>query len=264
MKTAILNLKILSYLFILSIIVVYSTSLHSQVRIIKVDPFTDEVTIHNYNPTSVDISGYWFCTKRTYAPLNTATIIDGSLNLDGGANIILIVNTSSGLDNVASDLSIYHTPSFGLATNMVDFMQYGNSFSGINGRENEAVSQGFWAASTFISGDPAPWSFNGDNTQYGVEYWSSTALGINDEFLNEVLSIYPNPVKDYLKIDKMVDVNLFQASIFDYRGRLVKLIDLSNNSNNYQISIKNLYHGLFILKLIDNDGRILTRKFIKE
>lgn len=264
MKTNALSIKKPIFTSLLLVILINCSNLYSQIRIINVDPFTDQVTIHNHNPTGVDLSGYYFCTKRTYAPLNTATIVSGSLNLAGRSDVTLVVNTASGLDNSASDLSIYHTPVFGESTNMVDFVQYGNSFSGLSGREDEAVSQSFWAAGTFILGDPAPWSYNGDHTQYGVEFWSSSTLNVNDEFLNSALSVYPNPVNIELKIKKVQNVNLNEAEIFDITGRHIRTIDLTQNVSEKTISLNSIFKGIYFIRITDFEGGIVAKKFIKK
>jgi len=264
MKTILLSLKNLFFFFVLSFVILHSNTINSQIRLVKVEPSTTQATIRNFGTSMVDISGYWFCTKRTYGSLASATIINGSLDLAAGEEIILVVNTASGLSSVASDLSIYITNVFGVATNMVDFMQYGDSFSGASGRENEAVSQGFWTAGDFILGDPAPWSYIGNGTQNGVTFWASTTLGINDEFLNAALSIYPNPATETLKIKKLQNIDLKNASIFDISGRLISSIDLTQTISEKRIALNNITKGIYFIRITDDQGGIIARKFIKE
>ena len=265
MKTTALSIKKSIFTSLLLAIFICGTSLYSQIRIFKVDPSNDQVTLHNFGGSMVNISSYYFCTQRTYAALNTATIINGSLNLGAGADVTLIVNTASGLSTVSSDLSIYHTRSFGVATNMVDFMQYGDSFSGLNGRENEAVSQGLWSTGTFILGDPAPWSYTGnDGSQNGVNFWTSSTLSVRDELLNSALLVYPNPVNVDLKIKKKENVNLFDATIFDLTGRPIRTIDLTQTISEKIISLNRMSSGIYFIKISDDQGGIVAKKFIKE
>ena len=263
MKTITSSLKNLGFIIILCL-TFYTYNANAQIRLVKVEPSTTQATIRNFGTSMVDISGYWFCTKRTYGPLASATIINGSLDLAAGEEIILVVNTASGLSSVASDLSIYITNIFGLATNMVDFMQYGDSFSGASGRENEAVSQDFWTAGTFILGDPAPWSYTGNGTQNGVNFWGSTPLGINDEILNAALSIYPNPATETLKIKKLQHINLKNATIFDISGRLISSIDLTQTISEKRIALNSITKGIYFIRITDDQGGIIARKFIKE
>lgn len=243
-------------------LVLNSLLIYGQIRMVNVDPFDDEVTIKNFGSSTVDISGYWFCTKITYGSLATATLLSGSLNLAPNAEVTLVVNTVAGLDNVASDLSIYFQTPFFTATNMVDFMQYGNSFPAGLGREAEAVSQGLWTAGTFIVGDPAPWDYTGNGTQNGVDFWTSETLSTNDEFLNNALAIYPNPVNETLSIKKLQQVQLKNAAFYDITGREItskNLVDALTED----ISLKNLNSGIYTLRLSDTEGRTLIRKLIK-
>lgn len=264
MKTSALSVKKSIFTSLFLAILISCSNLHSQIRITKVDPSNDQVTIHNFGTTMVPLSGYWFCTKRTYAAFAGITPVNGSLNLAAGADVTLVVNTASGLSTVSSDLSIYHTPSFGIATNMVDFMQYGDSFSGLDGRENEAVSQGLWSAGTFILGDPAPWSYIGDGSQNGVNFWTSSTLSVRDELLNSALSIYPNPVNVDLKIKKIENVNLYDATIFDITGRQIRTIDLTQTISEKTISLNRMSSGIYFIKISDDQGGIVAKKFIKE
>ena len=263
MKTTALSIKKSIFTSVLFAIFICYTSLYSQIRIIKVDPFTDEVTIQNFGGSMVNISSYHFCTQRTYAALNIATIINGSLNLGAGADVTLIVNTASGLSTVSSDLSIYHTPSFGVATNMVDFMQYGASFPGLAGRENEAVSQGLWAAGTFIGGEPSVYFYNGNGTENGVGQWGTT-LGLNDEFLSASLSVYPNPANTFLNIKKLQNINLNKAVIYDITGRLLSAIDLRETISEKIIQLDKISKGIYFIRISDDQGGIVAKRFIKE
>ena len=262
MKTTLLKKSI--HLLLFSLLLLITTNIYSQIRLTSVDPFTDQVTIHNFGATMVPIGGYWFCTKRTYGALATATNISGSLDLAAGADVTLVVNTGSGLDNVSSDLSIYTTNVFGVATNMVDFMQYGAAFPNLSGRENEAVSQGYWVAGTFILGDPAPWSYTGDGTQNGVNFWGSTPLGINDEILNASLSVYPNPSNNVLNIKKLQNIDLNEAVIYDVTGRLLSAIDLSQTISEKTIDLNKISKGIYFIRISDDQGVVLAKRFIKE
>lgn len=268
MKTSAHSVKKLIFTSFFLAILISCSNLYSQIRITKVDPSNDEVTIHNFGTTMVPLSGYWFCTKRSYVAFAGITPVNGSLNLDAGADVTLVVNTASGLSTVSSDLSIYHTPSFGVATNMVDFMQYGDSFPDSvgekAGRESEAVSQGLWTAGTFILGDPSPWSYIGDGSQNGVNFWTSSTLSVRDEFLNSALSLYPNPVNIELKIKKIENVNLFDATIFDITGRQIRTIDLTQNVSEKTISLNRMSSGVYFIKISDDQGGIVAKKFIKE
>ena len=236
----------------------------SQIRITKVDPFTEQVTIHNFNSTGMtNIATYWFCTKRNYAPLNTATIISGSLALNAGADVVIVVNTAVQLDNVSSDLSIYLNSAFSNPANMVDFMKYGNSFPGTAGREDEAVAQGLWAAGTFILGDPAPWSYIGDGNQNGVNFWTSSTLSLENEQLRASLLIFPIPVSSTLTIKKLATVDLKALSIYDSRGLKIYSEALDGLNSDKNISLENFAKGIYFIRISDSKGGLISKKILK-
>ena len=268
MKTSALSVKKLIFTSLFLAFLISCSNLYSQIRITKVDPSNDEVTLHNFGTTMVPLSSYWFCTKRTYAAFAGITPVNGSLNLVAGADVTMVVNTASGLSTVSSDLSIYHTPSFGVATNMVDFVQYGDSFPDSvgekAGRESEAVSQGLWTVGTFILGDPSPWIYTGDGSENGVDFWTSSTLSVNDEVLNSALSVYPNPVNVDLKIKKIENVNLFAATIFDLTGRPIRTIDLTQTVSEKTISLNRMSSGIYFIKISDDQGGIVAKRFIKK
>ena len=265
MKTSTSLIKKFGYIALICILFnIYDAS--SQIRITQVDPFSNQITIHNFGTTMEPLGGYWFCTRISYAQFSPDNVVSGSLNLAAGADVTIVVNTTAGLNNGASDLSIYINGSdFSNAASMVDFMQYGDDFPAGFGREDEAVSQGLWTAGDFILGDPAPWAYTGsDGTQNGVTFWTSATLSINDEQFASEVSLYPNPVIESLNVRELQQVDLKNASIFDMTGRMVGLTDLNNNLMEKIIDLRNIQSGLYVLKLTDIQGRVLTKKFVKE
>jgi len=139
------------------------------IRIISVDPLTDEISITNYGGTTVDISSYRFCSLFAYTNLGISaatTLISGTYNLPPGDTVVM---TGFALNNIGADLGLYlPTGSFASASVMVDFTQWG---SGGNGRESVAVAKGIWNTGGFVSGTP-PFVYTGDGVQNGVGFWS--------------------------------------------------------------------------------------------
>ena len=156
--------KLIALFALISVI----TSIKSQIRITMINPATNTITFHNYGSTTVNISSYWSCHQFSYWQLSQATIQSGSLNLAPNADVTL--TAASSLNNSASDYGIYNSPSFGSASAMIDFTQWG---SGGNGRENVAVAKGIWDAGTFIGFGESIY-YIGDGNQNKVAYWSTT------------------------------------------------------------------------------------------
>jgi hypothetical protein len=79
-----------------------------------------------------------------------------------------------------------------------------------------------------------------------------------DEFINESITIYPNPATDILKIESS-SVAIDKIRIYDLRGRLVEKYDGVKN----QMDVSHLQQGVFIIEIETAEG-ILRRKLIKK
>ena len=83
----------------------------------------------------------------------------------------------------------------------------------------------------------------------------TSTLG-RDEFTKVQLSIYPNPVADYLNIsteDEIVD-----TVVYDVTGRTINA-----RLNNNQIDVSNFAKGFYIVNIV-TDKANYTHKFIKK
>ncbi|NRB59651.1 MAG: VCBS repeat-containing protein [Winogradskyella sp.] len=83
-------------------------------------------------------------------------------------------------------------------------------------------------------------------------------LSLEDQSLTDI-SIFPNPAKDILTISTVVDLNQRIATVFDVTGKKVLNQRLMTN----QVDVSTLQNGVYFLR-IENEGRSITRKFIKE
>jgi len=72
------------------------------------------------------------------------------------------------------------------------------------------------------------------------------------------LKIYPNPVRDELRIDGG-ELRIYKVEILDFSGKTL----LSQKYNLSQIKVKDLPQGIYFLKLKTDKGTV-TEKFIKE
>ena len=166
------------------------------VRIVEVNATNGEVTLKNFGDADADISGYFFCSERTYVAFSETTNNGSDFTLTPDEEIRFTISVNSE----ASDVAIYNTNgSFASASALVDFMQYGGSFSGTSGREDVAVEKGIWTAGDFVEGG-SPFTYDGDGTSNGVTNWSGEELGIGDGESNvRILSVDPANDKVVLK-----------------------------------------------------------------
>jgi len=172
-------IEVLKKLLLYIIILVFHHDIIGQIRLLEVDPTDDRITIKNFGASTVNISSYWLCALHSrYNTLNTTTIISGNLILAAGCTVT--VTWAGKLEDVASDLGIYLNSSFTSQTSMVDFIQWGASFSGTSGREDVAVAKDIWTVGEFISGN-APFNYIGDGIQNGLNNWIACVTPVIDQ-----------------------------------------------------------------------------------
>lgn len=147
---------------LLALVLMCFSSLSAQVRIAKLDPATNSVTLKNYGNTNVPISGYWFCNFPAYGQVSSMTSV---ASLDPGEE----VNIPSSVNFAVADgeFGLYNTNSFGSSTAMEDYMQWGSAG---HQRESVAVAKGIWTAGTFVD-LAAPFAYSGSGTENGAEQW---------------------------------------------------------------------------------------------
>lgn len=252
MKT---KLRIKSLPLLLTILL-FSIQAEAQIRLVEVDPATNNVKIHNYGASTVDLTNYWFCSQIVYGRLGLMTVVSGSLNLAPSQDVV--VTSSVNLD-VAADLGLYSSSSFGSTTAMTDFTQWGGSFPFPAGRENVAVAKGIWTTGTFVN-VAAPYQYNGDGGQNGFQFWQ-TLLGVEDFKMGSNFNLYPNPSHTHLSIAFRYEIPNVAIEVYDMLGKKVWTQNLSYNKLT-SINISNLDSGLYLIK-VSYDGKSETKQFIK-
>jgi len=98
-----------------------------------------------------------------------------------------------------------------------------------------------------------------DTSDIYIEDINDCELGIDNAELSSKINIYPNPVKNILKIDNSNNYKISSIKIYDVLGRLV----LSENENFRQVDVSNLASGLLFVYIETNEG-VFTKKIIKE
>ena len=86
------------------------------------------------------------------------------------------------------------------------------------------------------------------------------SLSVIDTEIDNEISIYPNPTKNWLNIksDALTDAKL---SIYDINGRLVITQNLEGNLN--ALNVEQLQSGTYIIKIEDHN-KVQTKRFIKQ
>jgi hypothetical protein len=90
--------------------------------------------------------------------------------------------------------------------------------------------------------------------------YNNVTLSISDkEILNNDFILYPNPTHGTVKIDSKEKV--IEAGVFDIKGTLVSFQSIGNNQ---QIELGNLISGTYILKIITEDRKTISKQIIKK
>ena len=76
-------------------------------------------------------------------------------------------------------------------------------------------------------------------------------------------SVYPNPVKDDLYISKISELNSFNITIFNIKGKHVLSLK-SSDLNAESFNVEKLSKGLYFVLFEDKKGRFAMKKFIKK
>lgn len=171
-------------LFFLAILA--TTITHAQLKLTYVDPVLKELKVKNFGSPSVDISTYRLCSSFVYKTLNQTgiNILAGDFNLSPNEEVYFSwTDAGNGFTTAMDDMGIYlPSGSFGSAASMVDFVEWGASGQG---RENVAITAGYWAANTFLVGD-GPFEYIGNGNVSGVEQWSEVIAGTTPVVINEL------------------------------------------------------------------------------
>lgn len=97
------------------------------------------------------------------------------------------------------------------------------------------------------------------NVTSDIRYvWNTGILASNEVQKPKIVQLYPNPVKDILSLKS--GQKFLKYAIYDGAGNLVEQNELNNN----QINVSKFSTGMYYLKLLQTDGKIIFEQFIKE
>lgn len=114
-----------------------------------------------------------------------------------------------------------------------------------------------------LGNSPHNLSSNGNNDCFIIKYdsngllWERAPLSIQNNKQIRPIKIFPNPVTDIINIH--TEHSIDKAELFNLNG---EKIDLSFQNNEIEVSL--LSKGIYVLRLIDINGKIYSSKFIKK
>lgn len=92
---------------------------------------------------------------------------------------------------------------------------------------------------------------------------SECSLSVDDHFLSNNISIYPNPTKSTLFIENPTGISLNGGFIYDISGRLITKINSNLDNSLIAINVNVFSSGVYFLK-INSESASATFKFIVE
>lgn len=129
----------------------------------------------------------------------------------------------------------------------------GSNASGNGGTMSYTVGQVIYTTNTDTNGSIAQ----------GVQqpYEISVVAGIADaNGINLILSAYPNPVTEYIKLKADKTENL-TYQLYDINGKLLENKKIESNETN--IVMSNFVNAIYFLKISDNNKEVKSFKIIK-
>jgi len=84
-------------------------------------------------------------------------------------------------------------------------------------------------------------------------------LSINEVLNEEIFAIYPNPIRDKLKIENR-ELKIKQIKLYNITGSLLQSINV--DSNELEINMRNLQSGVYFVKITTEKGMII-KKIVK-
>ncbi len=169
-------------------------------------------------------------------------------------NFTMNVANTSGLKTIhltddAVSPNVKHVTiigNFGVTTQSIDpdFQQTGSWYDLLNNNNTINVTN----VNSTLSLLPGEFKIYGS---------SQVTLAVGDFDLADIVTLYPNPVKDEFKINS----NANKVAIYDISGRLIKLFK-GDFTENKSYNISELNPAIYLVR-IDSDQGILTKKIIK-
>jgi len=116
----------------------------------------------------------------------------------------------------------------------------------------------------YVVGDWRYW--DGKPSQPIVRLKEVNPVGLEDipsEKQNQ-FTIYPNPVKENLQIETNSKFPVRQIELYDLNGRKQQSRAGKAGQSNYQMQLENMPPGLYFIVLQFEDGKRLSKKFVKQ
>jgi hypothetical protein len=94
------------------------------------------------------------------------------------------------------------------------------------------------------------------NSSFNIKVVREKTVGLMESmFLNESIAVFPNPAKDFVKINTSLDLSAAQFEVLTLDGKLV----LNGNFNGEEISLIGIQSGVYLLKINCQQGTVYKK-----
>ena len=108
--------------------------------------------------------------------------------------------------------------------------------------------------------------FSNDENNYSRQYLyvvkidnnGTLSIGMDDPFIDEMYSFYPNPANDNINMRFSPGVSCEKIEIFSIDGKICH----EQNFNLNTINVNHLVDGVYIMKVILDNGNTYTEKIV--
>ena len=90
----------------------------------------------------------------------------------------------------------------------------------------------------------------------------ATLVGLNIYLENNV-TLYPSPAKEYVDVRVDGDVNVTGMDMFDVYGKLIRTVVGANNDSPIRINVSDLSAGMYFVRVTTEQG-VVTKRFVKK
>jgi hypothetical protein len=80
--------------------------------------------------------------------------------------------------------------------------------------------------------------------------------------LEKNTKVYPNPVSSSLTI-QLADSTIKSVAIYNTLGQTIKVLNMKTANKQANLNVESLAKGLYLLKIITDNGNVLTKRFVK-
>ena len=170
------------------------------------------------------------------------------------------VNFCSHTNTIYPNLILCPNTTGTIWTQVADSYQWldylGNPIDGAINQSLE-VSSGYYSVITTINGcaERSPKMLVDGWIPIGDELCS---LNINEPEKSLEIVLYPNPTQNILNIQ--TQETIMEASVYDMLGKKMKVRQLSTNS----VDVSNLANGVYMIKIIVENDKTISSKFLKQ